>query len=65
MTTKDSTVVRLPNALVARIDRARGQMTRAAYIAALLDRGPLRPTLPMTETLHRTEVTPRFKKGKP
>lgn len=68
MTTKDSTLVRLPKDLLARLDGRRGQLSRAAFIGLLLDREAGRtkaegtnaghPTLP----LRRTEVTPRFKK---
>jgi hypothetical protein len=36
MTTKDSTLVRLPNDLVARLDELRGEMSRPAFLTALV-----------------------------
>jgi hypothetical protein len=48
MPSKDSTLVRLPNRLVARIDAQRGETSRAAFLGEVLDvvSGKRAPTPP-------------------
>lgn len=64
MTTKDSTLVRLPNSTLARLDARRGKRSRAAFLDELLDGRPL-VSRPTATPVRSSEVTPRFKKGKP
>lgn len=63
MTTKDSTLVRLPNSTLARLDARRGRLSRAKFLDELLDARPL-ATRPAPAPVRSTQVEPRWKKGK-